>query len=127
MYLRRPGGQSQFSRYLQAEARDDRFGQLQLWMLRHIEQSLSVEQLAAHCNLSVRQLAREFVTHTGMSPAAYVTRMRVEEARRRIECGAQQLKDVARRCGFGTEQRLRRAFSRLLGVTPQEYRERFGA
>jgi len=57
MYLCRPGGQSQFSRHLQAEARDDRFGQLELWMLEHLDKNLSVEQLAAQANLSVRHFA----------------------------------------------------------------------
>jgi transcriptional regulator GlxA family with amidase domain len=125
MYLRRPGGQSQFSRYLQAEARDDRFGQLELWMLEHIDKNLSVERLAVQANLSVRHFAREFTAHAGLSPAAYVTRIRVEEARRRIETGTVQLKEVARRCGFSDEQSLRRAFRRLLGVTPYNYRQRF--
>jgi transcriptional regulator GlxA family with amidase domain len=125
MYLRRPGGQSQFSRHLQAEARDDRFGQLQLWMLEHLDTNLSVEQLAAQANLSVRHFAREFTTHVGITPAAFVMRIRVEEARRLIETGAVQLKGVARRCGFTDEQGLRRAFLRLLGVTPHDYRQRF--
>jgi transcriptional regulator GlxA family with amidase domain len=125
MYLRRPGGQSQFSRHLQAEARDDRFGQLELWMLEHLDKNLSVEQLAAQANLSVRHFAREFTAHAGLSPGAYVMRIRVEEARRRIEAGAIQLKGVARDCGFSDEQSLRRAFRRLLGVTPQDYRQRF--
>jgi transcriptional regulator GlxA family with amidase domain len=125
MYLRRPGGQSQFSRHLQAEARDDRFGLLELWMLEHLDNNLSVERLAARANLSARHFAREFTAHAGMSPAAYVTRIRVEEARRRIEAGATEFKEVARQCGFGAEQRLRLAFRRLLGVTPQDYRRRF--
>jgi transcriptional regulator GlxA family with amidase domain len=127
MFLERPGGQSQFSRYLQAQQRDDRFGRLELWMLEHLEAELSVGQLAARANLSPRHLAREFLAHVGTTPAAYVNRLRIEEARRRIEDGALRLKDVARQCGFGDEQRLRRAFRRALGVTPQEYRARFAS
>ncbi|MGH8308777.1 MAG: helix-turn-helix domain-containing protein, partial [Steroidobacteraceae bacterium] len=84
-----------------------------------------VERLASRANLSPRHFAREFAAQVGATPAAYVTRVRVEEARRRIEDGATQLKDVARQCGFGDEQRLRRAFRRTLGVTPQDYRARF--
>jgi transcriptional regulator GlxA family with amidase domain len=125
MYLRRPGGQSQFSRHLRAEAQDDRFGQLQLWMLDHLDKDLSVEQLAAQANLSVRHFAREFTAHAGIAPAAFVMQIRVEEARRLIETGAVQLKEVARRCGFKDEQGLRRGFLRLLGVTPHDYRLRF--
>lgn len=125
MYLRRPGGQSQFSRHLQAEAREDSLGQLQLWMLEHLDQNLSVEQLAARANLSVRHFARKFTASTGVAPMAFVMRGRVEEARRLIESGAVHLKSVARRSGFNDEQGLRRAFLRLLGVTPHDYRLRF--
>ncbi|MGH8285117.1 MAG: GlxA family transcriptional regulator, partial [Steroidobacteraceae bacterium] len=125
MFLKRPGGQSQFSRYLEAQQRDDRFGRLELWMLEHLDADLSVERLASRANLSPRHFAREFAAQVGATPAAYVMRVRVEEARRRIEDGATQLKDVARQCGFGDEQRLRRAFRRTLGVTPQDYRARF--
>jgi transcriptional regulator GlxA family with amidase domain len=125
MYLRRPGGQSQFSRHLQAEAQDDRLGQLQLWILEHLDQDLSVELLAAHTKLSVRHFTREFTARAGVAPMAFVMRMRVEEARRLIESGAMQLKGVARRSGFKDEQGLRRAFLRLLSVTPYDYRLRF--
>ncbi|MGQ0834344.1 MAG: GlxA family transcriptional regulator [Gammaproteobacteria bacterium] len=125
MFLKRPGGQSQFSRYLEAQQRDDRFGRLELWMLEHLDADLSVERLASRANLSPRHFAREFAAHVGATPAAYVMRVRVEEARRRIEDGATQLKDVARQCGFGDAQRLRRAFRWTLGVTPQDYRARF--
>jgi transcriptional regulator GlxA family with amidase domain len=127
MFLKRPGGQSQFSRHLEAQGHDDRFGRLELWMLEHLDADLSVERLAARTNLSTRHFARQFAAQVGTTPAAYVTRVRVEQARRRIEDGDVQLKDVARQCGFGDEQRLRRAFRRTLGVTPQEYRARFAA
>jgi transcriptional regulator GlxA family with amidase domain len=125
MFLKRPGGQSQFSRHLEAQQRDDRFGALELWMVEHLDADLSVARLAARANLSPRHFAREFAAHMGATPATYVARIRVEQARRRIEEGAERLKDVARSCGFGDEQRLRRAFRRALGVTPQEYRARF--
>jgi transcriptional regulator GlxA family with amidase domain len=127
MYLKRPGGQSQFSRHLEAQQRDDRFGSLELWMVEHLDADLSVERLAARANLSPRHFAREFAAHMGATPAAFVARIRLEHARRRIEEGAERLKDVARTCGFGDEQRLRRAFRRALGVTPQEYRARFAS
>jgi transcriptional regulator GlxA family with amidase domain len=127
MFLKRPGGQSQFSRYLEAQKRDDRFGRLELWILEHLDADLSVDRLAARANLSPRHFAREFTARIGSTPAAFVERIRVEEARRRIEEGATHLKDVAKHCGFGDEQRLRRAFRRALGVTPQDYRSRFAA
>ncbi|MGH8252032.1 MAG: GlxA family transcriptional regulator [Steroidobacteraceae bacterium] len=125
LYLKRPGGQSQFSRHLAAQKRDDLFGELELWMLDHPGEDLSVESLARRMNMSPRHLARLFVTRLGASPAAYVRRLRVEQARRRIEEGASRLKQVARDCGFADEQALRRSFQSFVGITPAEYRERF--
>jgi transcriptional regulator GlxA family with amidase domain len=127
VYRKRPGGQGQFSRYLEAERRDDRFGALQLWLLDRLDQDLSVPRLADVAGMSVRHFSREFKAKTGVSPAGFVLRVRVEEARRRLESGAVQLKDVARSCGFADEQNLRRAFRRELGVLPRDYRERFGS
>ena len=125
MFLKRPGGQSQFSRHLQAQRRDDLFGELDLWILEHLNADLSVESLARRMSMSPRHFARVFTQRIGASPAAYVRRVRVEEARRRIEEGAGRLKQVARHCGFADEQTLRRSFQQLMGVTPADYRERF--
>ena len=125
MFVKRPGGQSQFSHFLEAQQRDDRFGDLELWMLEHLDADLSVEQLARRCSMSERHFARLFAARIGRPPATHVARLRIDAARRRIEEGAARLKDVARDCGFGDEQRLRRAFRRSLGVTPQDYRQRF--
>ncbi len=125
MFVKRPGGQSQFSRFLEAQQRDDRFGDLELWMLEHLDRDLSVAELARRCHMSERHFARLFAARIGRPPAHHVARLRIDAARSRIEQGATRLKDVARECGLGDEQRLRRAFRRLLGVTPQEYRQRF--
>jgi transcriptional regulator GlxA family with amidase domain len=125
MYLKRPGGQSQFSRHLRAQQRDDRFGPLELWMLDHLDADLSVEALARRANFSPRHFAREFRRCFGTTPGAYVKRLRVEAARRRIEEGAAPLKRLARDCGFADEQNLRRGFREILGITPQDYRARF--
>lgn len=125
MFLKRPGGQSQFSRFLTAQQHDDAFGRLELWILEHLDADLSVENLASRMNMSVRHFARTFARRIGMTPAAYVRRARVEEARRCIEDGAPVLKDVARRCGLTDVQVLRRAFRAWLGVTPGDYRARF--
>lgn len=127
MYLKRPGGQSQFSRQLQAQKRADPFGELQLWMLENLAADLSVSRLAQRMNMSTRHFARRFNQEMGATPSAFVRRLRVEDARRRIEEGGAQLKDVARRCGFEDEQAMRRSFSRILGTTPMDYRDRFGA
>lgn len=125
MFLKRPGGQSQFSRFLAAQQHDDAFGRLELWILDHLDADLSVDSLAAHMNMSPRHFARLFAHRVGVTPAAYVRRVRVEEARRRIEDGVPALKDVARRCGLTDAQMLRRAFRSSLRVTPTEYRARF--
>jgi transcriptional regulator GlxA family with amidase domain len=125
MYFKRPGGQSQFSRQLSAQLRDDVFGNLELWILDHLEDDLSVERLAERVGMSSRHFARLFAHRLGATPAAYVRRLRVEEARRRIEGGDARLKHVARHCGFATEQKLRRAFRHIVGVTPTDYRSRF--
>ncbi len=127
VYRKRPGGQGQFSRFIEAERRNDRIGELQLWILDRLHQGLSVQRLADQAGMSARNFTRRFKAGAGVSPADYVERVRVEEARRRLEAGAAQLKDLARACGFADEQTLRRAFRRRLGVLPSEYRERFGA
>jgi transcriptional regulator GlxA family with amidase domain len=125
LFLKRPGGQSQFSRHLQAQRRDDLFGELELWMLEHPGDDLRVEKLARRMNMSPRHFVRLFAQRLGTSPGAYVRRLRVEQARRRIEEGASRLKQVARDCGFADEQSLRRGFQDLVGITPAEYRARF--
>ncbi|HEY8574347.1 GlxA family transcriptional regulator [Phenylobacterium sp.] len=127
IYRKRPGGQGQFSRFLEAERRGDVFGQLQLWMLDRLEEDLSLERLAGEARMSPRNFSRRFKAELGVTPAAYVAKLRLEEARRRLETGAASLKDVARTCGFADEQNLRRAFRRHMGVAPSDYRERFGA
>ena len=127
MYLKRPGGQSQFSRHLSAQRRDDVFGNLELWILDHFDADLSVENLARRVDMSPRHFARLFVQRMGTTPAAYIRRLRVEHARSRIESGARRAKQVARECGFADEQSLRRAFREILGVTLADYRARFSS
>jgi transcriptional regulator GlxA family with amidase domain len=125
LFLKRPGGQSQFSRHLEAQKRDDLFGELELWMLENPRADLSVEGLARRTSMSPRHFARQFRARLGASPGAYVRRLRVEQARRRIEEGAMRFKQVARECGFADEQALRRGFQAVVGITPAEYRARF--
>jgi transcriptional regulator GlxA family with amidase domain len=125
LFLKRPGGQSQFSRHLEAQKRDDLFGELELWMLENPRADLSVAGLARRMSMSPRHFARLFRARLGASPGAYVRRLRVEHARRRIEEGASRLKQVARDCGFADEQSLRRSFQEHVGITPADYRARF--
>ncbi len=122
VYRRRSARQPQLSRFLEAERREDRFGALQTWLLDHLAEPLPVERMAERMAMSPRHFSRRFGDQFGCSPAAYVARLRLEEACRRIESGAGQLKDVARQCGFGDEQALRRAFRRGLGQRPRDFR-----
>jgi len=117
MYFKRPGGQSQFSRQLSAQLRDDTFGVLELWMLDHLDQDLSVESLARRTHMSERHFARRFSDRMKATPASYV--------RRRIENGNARFKQIARECGFADEQAMRRAFRQIIGITPVEYHARF--
>jgi transcriptional regulator GlxA family with amidase domain len=126
MFLKRPGGQSQFSAQLAAQfSEDDKLRELQLWMLEHLQQDLSVPKLAARVAMSERNFARRFTESVGMTPAAYVSKVRLEAARRKLEENDLQISQVARRCGFGTQETMRRSFIAELGVPPSDYRERF--
>ena len=126
VYLRRPGGQTQFSAPVWSEPPAP--GPIQVAKDRiHAEPGadLSVAALAAHVGLSPRHFARLFRDQVGESPARYVERVRVEAARQVLETERSGLEDVALRCGFGTTETLRRSFHRRLGVAPDAYRRRF--
>jgi len=126
MFLKRPGGQSQFSAALAGQAAERRPLQaLQEWMLAHPDADLSVPALAERAAMSPRNFARAFRREIGTTPAAYVERLRVEAARRRLEESDLPGETIARTCGFGNGDGMRRAFLRRLGVAPREYRERF--
>jgi transcriptional regulator GlxA family with amidase domain len=126
MYVKRPGGQSQFSvaLSLQRPDRDDIAG-LPAWIAENLDADLSVARLAERAHMSERHFARVFTGQTGRTPAAFVEAARVEAARRALEDGDDPLPAVAAAVGFGSVETLHRAFRRRLGVTPAEYRERF--
>jgi transcriptional regulator GlxA family with amidase domain len=126
MYLKRPGGQSQFSRQLAAQFSDnDRLRELQLWMLEHLDEDLSVPALARRSAMSERNFARRFVEAVGLAPGKYVEQARVDAARRKLEQTDLDVARIAARCGFGSAETLRRAFIKHLAIPPSEYRERF--
>jgi transcriptional regulator GlxA family with amidase domain len=126
LFMQRPGGQSQFSAQLTAQfSEDDRVRKLQLWMLDHLADDLTVPRLAERAAMSERNFVRRFVETVGTTPGRYVRRIRLEAARRKLEEGDLQVARVAAVCGFGTEETLRRTFAASLGVTPGAYRERF--
>lgn len=126
LFARRPGGQAQFSVQLAAQAaRPGPLRDLQAWIAEHPAADLSVPALARRVHMSPRTLARAFAREVGMTPGAYVEALRVEQARSRLESGPASLASVARACGFGTTETMRRAFHRRLGVAPADYRTRF--
>jgi transcriptional regulator GlxA family with amidase domain len=128
VFLRRPGGQSQFSAQLQAQTATRKpIRHVQQWITEHPAETLTVESLALKANLSTRQFARAFTTEVGMTPGRYVDQVRIEAARRRLEDSADGIEEAARACGYGTSEAMRRAFIKTLGVSPAEYRRRFTA
>lgn len=126
MYLRRPGSQSQFSRFLSSQVpAGSPVHELQGWIHEHLDQDLSVERLSERLCMSPRNFTRVFTRETGTPPARYVEELRLEAARDRLEQGNQAIEEVAREVGFGSVLTLQRTFERQLQVTPSEYRERF--
>jgi len=122
VYHRRPGGQSQFSALLDIERTDGRFTSLLGWARERLDEALTVEDLAAHANMSPRNFARAFTAETGVTPAKAVERLRLEAARERVEHSAEPIEGVARDVGFGDPERMRRAFVRAFGQPPQALR-----
>jgi transcriptional regulator GlxA family with amidase domain len=126
LFARRPGGQSQFSVLLDLQAADrEPLRDLQAWIAEHLDQDLSVERMAERVHMSSRNFARVFHRQIGWTPARFVERLRVEAARRRLEESSAGLVQVARECGFGSPDSLRRSFLRVLRVAPADYRHRF--
>ena len=126
MFLRRPGGQSQFSAQLAAQSADrEPIRDLQGWIADNLSEDLSVGKLARRSAMSARNFARVFLRETGLTPATFVKRTRVEAARRRLEESADGIDAIAEHCGFGTRESMRRAFIRSLHVPPGAYRSRF--
>ena len=128
VFLKRPGGQSQFSTVLAAQASDveGRFSALHAWIIENIAGDLKVETLAGKAGMTPRTFARAYTSRTGMTPASGVEALRVETARLLLESSEiRGVVEVARRAGFGDDERMRRAFIRHLGISPSEYRSRF--
>ncbi|MCU1428980.1 MAG: Transcriptional regulator, AraC family with amidase-like domain [Actinomycetia bacterium] len=126
LFVRRPGGQSQFSAQLGAQ-QAERAGlrDLQAWIAERPNEDLSVSVLAERCAMSPRHFARAFRDEIGVTPAAYVELTRVEHARRLLETTDLGFAEVAHSSGFGSLDTMRRAFARRLGVAPSDYRQRF--
>jgi len=128
VFVRRAGGQSQFSTQLAAQAAERApLRELQAWIAEHPAAALDVPAMARRAGMSVRHFARVFRAEIGCAPAAYVERVRVETARRLLETSAASVERVAASAGFGNPESLRRAFARRVHLSPREYRARFGA
>jgi transcriptional regulator GlxA family with amidase domain len=126
VYLRRPGGQAQFSAQLRIQsAQRAPLRDVQHWISEHPSADLSVSALAARAGLSPRQFARAFAAETGLPPGKFVAGIRLETARRMLEDSRGGVSQVARACGYGTPEAMRRAFVQSLGVPPASYRHRF--
>jgi transcriptional regulator GlxA family with amidase domain len=126
VFLKRPGGQSQFSGHLAAqEVSSTGLRDLPEWIVGHLADDLSVERLAARAAMSPRNFARVFRRESGCTPGKFVERARVDAARRLLEDGEDTLETIATRCGFGSGEHMRRTFRRHVGVVPIDYRRRF--
>jgi len=126
MFLKRPGGQSQFSAHLAAQtAERNAIREVQGWVVENLAGNLSVEALAAHAGMSARNFARIFKQECKVTPADFVEAARIDAARRLLEGSRHPLKRVAALAGFSDPNNLRRAFLRRVGVAPSDYRRRF--
>jgi transcriptional regulator GlxA family with amidase domain len=125
MFLVRPDGQAQYSHMLSHQAITSQpLRELQVWMLQHLREDLTVKSLAERIGMS-RHFTRVCLRETGMNPGRFVDRMRIEAAQQIIDSSSRGLKEIADSCGFKSADAMRRTFLRVLGVTAAEYTSRF--
>lgn len=127
VFLKRPGGQAQFSQLLQLQMRESAgFDELHVWICAHLDDNnLTVERLARQARMSPRNFARVYKRQTGRTPAKAIEMFRLEAARRMLEDSQRNIDQIAHACGFGDEERMRHTFQRHLSISPREYRNRF--
>ena len=126
VYLKRTGGQEQYSEPLQIQMTSGAtFADLVPWMRGHLRHDLSVEVLAEKSNLSVRQFSRKFKQEFGIAPGTYVENLRLDEARRRLSDHSMRVEEIANAIGFASGDSFRRAFERRFGLAPSRFRGRF--
>lgn len=127
VYLKRSGGQSQYSALLaaQAQSESETFDEIEQWIAENLKKDLTVEKLAERVHMSPRNFARVYAQKRGRTPAKAVEAIRVDAARRRLEETEDRIASIAEQCGFGSEEQMRLAFIRVLKIPPREYRKRF--
>ncbi|MFM9919657.1 GlxA family transcriptional regulator [Lacisediminihabitans sp. H27-G8] len=127
VYLRRSGGQGQFSAMLAAQsANEEPIRDLLAWLPEHLADDLSIPVMAARTHLSERQFSRLFKLEVGITPAEHVEAVRMEAACRLLETTLFTIEQIARACGFGAPETMNRAFRRRLNTTPSDHRHHFG-
>jgi transcriptional regulator GlxA family with amidase domain len=126
LHLKRPGSQSQFGASLPPlELTSPLVSDLHPWLLQHLHQSLTVEDMAAQANMSVRNFSRVFFKETGLTPAKFIEKMRLDTARKYLSETDQSIEQIATTCGLGGLVSMRRVFLRHLKITPSAYRNNF--
>jgi transcriptional regulator GlxA family with amidase domain len=126
VYLKRSGGQRQYSEPLRFQARaGDRFADLAAWLVDHLDEDLGVETLAARVGMSPRQFNRRFKTAFGAAPGHHVETLRLDAARERLIGARASIEQIAAAVGFRSDDAFRRAFDRRFGLSPTDYRRRF--
>lgn len=126
VFLKRPGGQTQFSPALSLQNAGERFGPLHDWIDGNLAGDLSLAVLAKRSGMSERSFSRHYLAATGSTPARSIERLRVDAACRLLTDSRVPAKRIAKRCGFASEETMRRSFIRTVGVAPAQYRARFG-
>jgi transcriptional regulator GlxA family with amidase domain len=127
VFLKRPGGQAQFSEALSMQSAEDEFGALHEWINKHLSGDLSLAKLADQAGMSERSFSRHYAEAMGVTPARAIERLRVEAARRLLSQSRLPVKRISQRCGFGSEETMRRSFLRVISATPNDYRARFSS
>lgn len=127
LFMKRSGGQKQFSQFLNQQIHSDRFADLIDWLERHYQNKITIAMMASRVNMSERNFSRRFREEYGLPPSRFLDNLRIEAAKGLLENSTQSLNQIARCVGFGNEETMRRTFARQLKVKPAEYRQRFSS
>jgi transcriptional regulator GlxA family with amidase domain len=124
VFMKRRGEDRQLSSVLTSQSKSDKFEELHSWIAANLDLSLSVGQLARQAGMSVRNFSRAYTKAMGETPSSFVRRVRIEAAVRALTNSRERVSQIAYRCGFGSEERMRRAFVATFGVSPTAFRQR---